>query len=118
MLGMRKQKLRLRQIVSVDDERLNEVLEQLPSTWSILENAKVKFGISIKAAKFEFQSTSFQQLPTIKRIRKLESYLDRNGLVNTSRPRRMPHAIVNGSQYWWVKETFLARKVIIPTPVL
>jgi hypothetical protein len=25
---------------------------------------------------------------------------------------------VDGKSYWWVKETFLARKVIIPTPIL
>jgi hypothetical protein len=102
----------------VDDARLNEILDQLPGTFSIIESLRAKFGVSIKIAKFEVEYASNRNESTIRRIRRLESYLDRNGLINNVRPRRTPHRILNGSQYWWVRETFKARKVVIPTPVL
>ena len=106
----------LQNLVHVDEARIDEILEQLPNSHSIFENLKAKFGITIKVAKFEIEATSPKISSTLKKIKRLEKYLDRNGLLNKSRPRRTPHAIVNGSQYWWVKETFVARKVIIPTP--
>lgn len=111
-------KKNLRNLVLVDEPQIDKILGQLPNSFSILESLKATFGVSIKIAKFEIQTTSLKNSGAIKKIRRLESYLERNGLVNKSRPRRTPHAVVNGSQYWWVKETFTARKVIIPSPVL
>lgn len=108
----------LRNFVQVDDKRLNDILDQIPTCFSIVEDLKLKFGVGLKTAKIEFQPTQFRDRSTIKRIRKLESYLARNGLINRNRPRRMPHRIEGNKGYWWVKETFNARKVILPTPAL
>jgi hypothetical protein len=108
----------LRNLVQVDSERLNSILDQIPASLSIIEDLKLKFGIGLISTKIEFQPTQFRDRSTIKRIRKLESYLASNGLINKSRPRRMPHRIERDKGFWWVKESFNARKVILPTPVL
>ena len=108
----------LHNLVHVDEAQIDKILGQLPSSFSILESLKATIGVTIKIAKFEIETTSPKNSNALKKIRRLENYLDRNRLLNRSRPRRTPRAVVNGSQYWWVKETFIARKVIIPTPVL
>jgi hypothetical protein len=105
-------------MVQVDGAKLDAILEQLPNSHSIFENLKAKLGVTIKIAKIEIEATSQSDSGSIKKIRRLEKYLDQNGLLNKTRPRRTPHAIVNGKQYWWIKETFIARKVIIPAPAL
>jgi hypothetical protein len=111
-------KRHLRNLVQVDNERLNAILDQLPTSLSIIEDLKLKFGFGLAQAKIEIQPSQFRDRSTIKRIRKLESYLGRNGLVNVARPRRMPHRLGSNAGYWWVKECFMARKVMIPTPKL
>lgn len=115
---MTHMKAPLRNLVQVDSERLNDILDQLPTSLSIIEDLKLKFGIGLKFAKIEFQPTQFRDRSTIKRIRKLESYLARNGLINKNRPRRMPHQVRRDAGFWWVKECFNAWKLIFPTPVL
>ena len=108
----------LRNFVQVDDKRLNNILDQIPTSLSIIEDLKLKFGVGLQSAKIEFQPAQFRERSTIKRIRKLESFLARNSFINKARPRRMPHRMERDQGYWWVKECFYARKVILPTPVL
>jgi hypothetical protein len=115
---MPHKKTNLRNLVQVDGARLDAILEQLPNSLSIFENLKAKLGVTIKIAKIEIEATSQSDSSAIRKIRRLEKYLDQNGLLNKTRPRRTPHAIINGKQYWWIKETFIARKVIIPAPTL
>ena len=106
----------LRNIVLVDESRLNDLIAQLPNVFGILD--KAKFGIAFKGASLNFESNSPSSRSAIRKIHRLESFLARHGLINKARPRRMPPSIPNGMGYWWVKEKFKARKVIIPTPVL
>jgi len=114
---LKTQKASLRNLISIDEGRLNRLVDQLPNTFSILENVKAKLGFSIGSAHFELQPAISKDTSVIKKIRRLEAYLDRNGLINKTRPRRMPSRL-NGTQYWWIKESFFARKVVLPTPVL
>jgi hypothetical protein len=102
----------------VDEKRLNALIQQLPITYGLVENLTAKLGISIKGPNLNIEPKSFAELTTIKKIRRLESYLRRNNIINYNRPRRMPHNNLGESSYWWVKESFLARKIIIPTPEL
>jgi hypothetical protein len=106
-----KAKGRLRNLVMVDDRRLDDLVAQLPTSLGILENVRAKFGLSLRGVGLQLEPKSLLDLSTIKKIRKLETYLGRNTLINKMRPRRMPHGNVDGKSYWWVKETFLARKV-------
>jgi hypothetical protein len=108
----------LTNLVHLDESQIDSILGQLPNSLSILESLKAKLGITIKIATFELEATTTKNSSVFKKIERLEKYLDRNGVLNKSRPRRMPHAIISASQYWWVKEAFIAKKVIIPTPVL
>jgi hypothetical protein len=106
----------LQNIVLADELHIDKILEQLPNSGSVLESLKASLSFSVKIATFQIQATSAKQTLANK-IKRLEAYLERNGFINDTRPRRMlPHS--DGSQYWWVKESFIARKVVIPAPAL
>jgi hypothetical protein len=113
-----KPKTRLRNIVFIDEKRLDALLAQVPNALGIIENLMNKFEFSFKGASLGFEMSGLTNISKTRKIRRLESYLDRNGLINKVRPRRMPHRLRDEPSYWWVKETFSARKVIIPTPIL
>jgi hypothetical protein len=102
----------------IDDSRLDELIAQLPNAFAILERVKAKFGFGIRGANIQFETGPAEKQTSVRKIRKLEKYLRCNDLINETRPRRMPHWLNDDKNFWWVKETFHARKVIVPTPVL
>ena len=106
----------LRNIVLADENRLDGLIAQIPNAFSILENAK--FGFSFRGASVDLKTNLTSCQTVIRKIRRVETFLARNSLINKARPRKMPPSLPNGPGYWWVKETFKARKIIIPTPVL
>src|ERR1700730_10143357 len=107
---MPNKKQNLRNLLLINQIQIEKIVGQLPNSYSVIESLKASLGISIKVAKFEIEASSLQDSSAIKKIGRLDPYLERNGLINRSRPRRMPHAIVNGSQYWWIKETSLRER--------
>jgi hypothetical protein len=109
---------KLQNLVQVDDAQLDKILAQIPRSLSIMENLKATLGVSFLGAKAEIQATPPLSVSTARKVRRLEAHLEKNGLINRSRPRRTPRDILNGSQYWWVKETFIARRLVLPTPAL
>ena len=80
----------LQNIILSDEVQIDRIFEQLPKSGAILERLKPSIGFSIKIATFEIPADSTKDLDLAKKIRRLENYLDRNGLINTTRPRRMP----------------------------
>ncbi|MEH2501698.1 hypothetical protein V1290_000509 [Bradyrhizobium sp. AZCC 1578] len=111
---MAAKKLELRNFIQIDEKQIDSILAQLSTSYSVIENLKAKFGFSYASATFELEANSRRDTSVVRKIARLERYLERNRLISTARPRRMPHALLNSSQYWWVKETFTARRVTIP----
>jgi hypothetical protein len=109
----------LKDFVFIDGPRLERLIAQVPSMLSIFEDAKAEFGISLIAAKASVKDVGDTgPRSSMRKIRKLERYLTDEGLLNTARPTRMPHGLYDANQMWWVKETFRARRVMVPTPDL